>query len=127
MKHCPECGSPRVSADGEMVEDIVHPDREPPPAYFFGWWICDACQNQWRYQDNALNPGGTRAKDRIRRIAGDEVADAIGRGYVKAQKEYQDDKETQGLARIRQFVEEDCERGPASREQEDCPRQGEAG
>lgn len=53
---CPECGSTRVSADGDMIEELCGPDCEPMPTYFYSWWLCEDCGHQFRYQDEKLNP-----------------------------------------------------------------------
>jgi len=64
-KHrCPECGSSRASSDGDMIYELCGADCEPMPTYFYGWWICEDCGHQWRYQDDALNPGGEQERQR---------------------------------------------------------------
>lgn len=54
---CPQCGSTRIASDGDAV--FEEPDLEY--VGYYGWWECEECGHQWRYQDDSLNPGGKEA------------------------------------------------------------------
>lgn len=52
---CPECGSSRVVADGDRTERL-DTNGQLINTEFYGWWACQDCDYQFRYQDEALNP-----------------------------------------------------------------------
>lgn len=64
---CPECDSLHVSSDGEPVFETIEGDKHY--LGFYGWWLCEACGHQWRYQDDGLNPGGRYASEKQARIS----------------------------------------------------------
>lgn len=53
---CPQCGSAKISDDGDLVENLTNPDVAPAKAVYYAWWHCDDCEHDWRYQDDNLNP-----------------------------------------------------------------------
>lgn len=56
VHECPECGDRRVVADGDTTSEPVGQDGHEERVYYIGWWHCQECGHNWRYQDDSLNP-----------------------------------------------------------------------
>lgn len=56
---CPKCGSRDVSDDGDFIEQL-DTNGQLIGGDYYGWWTCNYCLHQWRYQDESLNPGAKR-------------------------------------------------------------------
>ncbi len=52
---CPKCNSATVSADGDTVEQL-DTNGQLVGSHYYGWWTCEYCMHQWRYQDEKFNP-----------------------------------------------------------------------
>ncbi len=54
-RRCPKCNSTHVVTDGDTVETLGT-EGQLINSGFLWWWHCEACNHQFRYQDEKLNP-----------------------------------------------------------------------